>query len=104
MPWGAGVGAINLGAMQLARISRSPASGAPAAGCRSGCSSAKSPIARRSLAQLAALFFPDARSGLAGDLRFDHGRPWVGALGLVVVPACATAWMIASRSASAARC
>ncbi len=89
------VAVVNLGAMQLARISPSPASAAPAAGFRRGCWSATWRCARSSGCQLPLYLFPQmdpATQVIAASVMAGLG---IAALGLVVIPPCVTAWMVA---------
>ena len=87
LPWAGAVGVVNLGAMQLARTSRSPASAARATGCRCGCWSAKSPSAPSLWLSLPLYLFPTLDPGtqvIAASIMAGLG---IGALGLVVDPA-----------------
>ncbi|HXC73878.1 MAG TPA: EAL domain-containing protein [Sphingomicrobium sp.] len=95
MPWVAGVGAINLGAMQLARHQSITCVGR--SGRRVPLWLLVGEVAIRAAAWLSLPLysFPSLDPGSQVICASIMAGLGVGALGLVVVPACATAWMIA---------
>jgi diguanylate cyclase (GGDEF)-like protein/PAS domain S-box-containing protein len=95
IPWVAGVGAINLGAMQLARHQSITCVGR--SGRRVPLWLLVGEVAIRAAAWLSLPLysFPSLDPGSQVICASIMAGLGVGALGLVVVPACATAWMIA---------
>jgi len=95
LPWVGAVAAVNLGAMQLARIQSISCVGR--SGRRVPMSLMMGEVACRAVVWLSLplYLFPSldpATQVIAASVMAGLG---IGALGLVVIPACATAWMVA---------
>src|SRR4029079_10858349 len=95
IPWVAGVGAINLGAMQLARHQSITCVGRSGRRVPLWLLCVEVAIGPAAWLSLPLYSFPSLDPGSQVICASIMAGLGVGALGLVVVPACATAWMIA---------